>query len=184
MERSFQTAQDRLVKGLRVAGAKTLEQANAYLEGEYALQWESKFTVVPTCSDDAHRSLGKQHDLAAILSKVDSRVVTNDYTIRHNNRVLQIVREDIKPRMRGSSVRVETRRNGETAVRFGNQYVRVEQRNPAAKTLSPITAPVKKNPTVASAKKKPRAPSKWMKDFFQKPAPSLKEALNISNATS
>jgi transposase len=32
VERSFQTAQDRLVKGLRVAGAKTLEQANAYLE--------------------------------------------------------------------------------------------------------------------------------------------------------
>jgi transposase len=29
VERSFQTAQDRLVKGLRVAGAKTLEQANA-----------------------------------------------------------------------------------------------------------------------------------------------------------
>ena len=35
VERSFQTAQDRLVKGLRVAGAKTLEQANAYLETEF-----------------------------------------------------------------------------------------------------------------------------------------------------
>src|SRR5213076_739106 len=35
IERSFQTAQDRLVKGLRVAAAKTLAQANAYLESEY-----------------------------------------------------------------------------------------------------------------------------------------------------
>jgi hypothetical protein len=35
VERSFETAQDRLVKGLRVAGAKTLEEANAYLEAEY-----------------------------------------------------------------------------------------------------------------------------------------------------
>ena len=36
VERSFQTAQDRLVKGLRVAEAKTLAQANAYLEAEFA----------------------------------------------------------------------------------------------------------------------------------------------------
>jgi transposase len=35
VERSFQTAQDRLVKGLRVAGARTLEEANSYLEAEY-----------------------------------------------------------------------------------------------------------------------------------------------------
>jgi transposase len=34
VERSFQTAQDRLVKGLRVAGVKTFDQANAYLESE------------------------------------------------------------------------------------------------------------------------------------------------------
>ena len=35
IERSFQTAQDRLVKGLRAAGAKTLEEANIYLETEF-----------------------------------------------------------------------------------------------------------------------------------------------------
>ena len=32
VERNFETAQDRLVKGMRVAGVKTLEQANQYLE--------------------------------------------------------------------------------------------------------------------------------------------------------
>src|ERR1019366_4154231 len=35
VERQFLTAQDRLVKGLRVAGVRTLEEANAYLEKEY-----------------------------------------------------------------------------------------------------------------------------------------------------
>jgi len=35
VERSFGTAQDRLVKGLRVAGARTLDQANQYLEEEF-----------------------------------------------------------------------------------------------------------------------------------------------------
>jgi hypothetical protein len=35
VERSFQTAQDRLVKGLRVAGVTTLEEANRYLHEEF-----------------------------------------------------------------------------------------------------------------------------------------------------
>src|ERR1035441_3681488 len=38
VERGFLTAQDRLVKGMRVAGVKTLEQANHYLETEF-LPW-------------------------------------------------------------------------------------------------------------------------------------------------
>lgn len=72
VERSFETAQDRLVKGLRVAGAKTLEEANAYLAAEYVPDWQARFTVVPDCIDDAHRPLARHHDLAAILSQVDS----------------------------------------------------------------------------------------------------------------
>ena len=35
VERNFKTAQDRLVKGLRVVGAKTIEEANQYLEKDY-----------------------------------------------------------------------------------------------------------------------------------------------------
>src|ERR1035438_9436798 len=38
VERGFSTAQDRLVKGMRVAGVTTLEQANHYLETEF-LPW-------------------------------------------------------------------------------------------------------------------------------------------------
>ena len=41
VERSFGTAQDRLVKGLRVAGATTIEQANAYLESEFLPWWNA-----------------------------------------------------------------------------------------------------------------------------------------------
>src|SRR5437764_15435759 len=78
VERSFATAQDRLVKGLRVAGASTLEQANAYLEAEYLPEWNEKFAVVAACGDDAHRPVAKQHDLMAILSEVRQRVIGSD----------------------------------------------------------------------------------------------------------
>ena len=116
VERSFETAQDRLVKGLRVAGATTLEAANAYLEAEYLPTWQAKFTVVPAGTGDAHRPLGKTHDLAASLSEVESRVVTNDYTIRHANRVLQIGR-----------------------------YLRMEERHPAPKPAPQVTPTPNRN---------------------------------------
>jgi transposase len=177
VERSFQTAQDRLVKGLRVAGARTLEEANRYLEAEYLPEWESKFTVIAACADDAHRPLGKQHGLLAILSEVDQRLITNDYTFRHNTKILQIVRGDVRPRMRGSPLRVERRRNGDIAARFEDRYVHLKECQPALKTAS--TA-------VRKTTKKSGAPtkSKWMSGFFQRPSPSLKKAIQISNATS
>ena len=44
-----------LVKGLRVAGAKRLEQANTYLEAEFMVWWNQTIAVVPASTDDAHR---------------------------------------------------------------------------------------------------------------------------------
>src|SRR6266853_3768594 len=51
VERSFQTAQDRLVKGLRVAGAKSLEQANTYLQTEFIPWWNQTLAVAPASPD-------------------------------------------------------------------------------------------------------------------------------------
>ena len=47
VERQFLTAQDRLVKGMRVAGVRTIEEANAYLEEEYLPWWNRTLTVEP-----------------------------------------------------------------------------------------------------------------------------------------
>jgi transposase len=177
VERSFQTAQDRLVKGLRVAGARTLEDANRYLEAEYLPEWEAKFTVIAACTDDAHRPLGKSHVLAAILSEVEQRVITNDYTFRHDTKILQIVRGDIRPRMRGSHLRVEARRNGEVAARFEDRYVELKECQPATKTAAASATKTTKKAGVP-------VKSKWMNGFFRRSSPSLKKAIKISNATS
>ena len=44
VERNFATAQDRLVKGMRVAGVKTIEEANRYLDEDYLVWWEREMT--------------------------------------------------------------------------------------------------------------------------------------------
>ena len=92
VERGFGTAQDRLVKGLRVAHAKTLEEADAYLENEFLPWWNQTLTVRPAVADNAHRALGKTHSLTASLSHVETRQVANDYTIRFENKLYQIAR--------------------------------------------------------------------------------------------
>jgi hypothetical protein len=65
-----------------VAGAKTLEQANTYLEREFVPWWNQHLVVIPAHPTDAHRALGPEHNLAASLSVVETRQVANDYTLR------------------------------------------------------------------------------------------------------
>jgi len=160
VERSFQTAQDRLVKGLRVAGAKTLEQANAYLETEFIVWWNNTIAVVPASSDDAHRPLGKEHSLAASLSYVETREVSNNYTIQVDRQTWQIARDGIRAGLRGADVRVEMRLDGTLAVRFRDAYLAVSQCQPRPKMLSPnVTAGRARKPAA------PRAKSRWMENF-------------------
>ncbi len=127
VERSFQTAQDRLVKGLRVAQVKTLEQANRYLETEFLPWWNQHLKVVPKNPTDVHRPLDREHDLAASLSLVETRQVTNDYTIRFDSKLYQIARTDIRTGLRGANVRIESRLDGSLKVRFQQHYLSVSQ---------------------------------------------------------
>src|SRR5579862_8167165 len=80
IERSFLTAQDRLVKHLRLAKVTTLEGANAFLEKEYWPEWNAYFARPVADFPNQHRALTPQLDLAAILSHVEERVIGNDYT--------------------------------------------------------------------------------------------------------
>jgi hypothetical protein len=160
VERSFQTAQDRLVKGLRVAGAKTLEQANAYLETKFMAWWNKTLAVIPASRDDAHRPLGKEHSLAASLSYVENRQVSSDYTIRFDGRIYQIAREEIRAGLRGAEVRVEVRLDGSLRIRFGSQYLPVAECEPRPKAQG------RKSPAGQTRKSAgPRPKSQWMNNF-------------------
>jgi transposase len=147
IERGFGTAQDRLVKGLRVAEASTLEQANAYLENEFLAWWNQICTVAPSSCDDAHRPLGKEHLLTAILSHVETRQVANDYTIRFDKKLYQIQRAAVRAGLRGGTVRVEKRLDGTLAVRFQSRYLAVSECLPPPKALTPPKA-VRSQPKV------------------------------------
>lgn len=160
VERSFQTAQDRLVKGLRVAQVKTLEEANRYLEQEFLPWWNQHLVVTPANATDAHRPLEAEHHLAAILSSVETRQVGNDYTLRIHGNKHQIARASIRPGLRGAGVRVEKRLDGSLAVAYQGRYLELQECSP----VQPVAATPPRKPaqtTIASQ----RTP--WGKNYDQ-----------------
>jgi hypothetical protein len=175
VERNFQTAQDRLVKGMRVAGVKTIEQANQYLEQDYLVWWERELTVEPANPDDAHRPLDKSYSLAASLSHVETRQVRNDYTLRFEGELYQIERRAITTGLRGANVRVEKRLDSELAVRYGEKYLAVKLCVPAEKKAS-VSSPAK--PT--SQRRPPRQGSDWNRNFDLGKAPKIWQAAQAS----
>ena len=146
------------MKGLRVAGARTLEQANAYLQTEFILWWNQTLAVAPASPDDAHRLLDQQHCLAASLSYVETRQVNNAYTIQFDNKIYQIARSDIQTGLRKAAVRVEIRLDNSIAVRFGNRYLTVTECAERPKAEHIPQKPV-------SSAQALRRKSQWMQNF-------------------
>ena len=176
IERFFGTAQDRLVKGLRLAKASSLEAANTYLEQEYLPLWNGSFTVVAARTADAHRPLRREHDLPAILSPVEKRLVTPDYTIRYQGKIYQIARRDIRAGLRGGRVRVEQRLDESLAVKFREHYVSIAECQPRPKTPPPPKP-------VASKEPRSKAGRPWMEDFNLRKSPPLWAILAGDKAT-
>jgi len=180
IERSFGTAQDRLVKGLRKAGASTLQAANDYLERVYLPMWNERFAVKPANGSDAHRALLKQHELATILSHVEDRVITNNYTFQFGPERYQIQKSSIVPRMRGTQLRIEVRLDGKLAARWNGKCVEIAHcpERPRAKKER---AGRPKRAARSGERKVNRA---WMEGFWEQPSPPTWQAIKQSNRTS
>ncbi len=166
VERSFQTAQDRLVKELRVGGARSLEEANRVLEEIFLPWWEKSCRVRPAHPDDAHRPLGREHNLDAIFSIVEKRQVLRDYTFRLHGKLYQIEKSSIYPGLRGGPLRIEQRLDGSLAVAFRGRYLRFAacsepQRIEEERKIKPPPSP------------KRRQRSRWMDNFNLEKAPPI-----------
>ena len=167
---------------MRVAGVKTVEQANRYLADEFLPWWNETLTVEPASADDAHRKLDKEHDLAAMLSHVETRQVKGNYTVSVAGRHYVIDKGSICTGLRGATVRVEQRLDGTMAMRFRDRYLAFTRCAETARAVAPTKLKTGKD---TSAKRTPkRGKSTWMDGFWDKPSPSLKDAIRLANATS
>jgi hypothetical protein len=178
VERSFGTDQDRLVKHLRLAKVKTMQDANKYLEAEYWPEWNGRFARPLDGVVDMHRALTPQVDLASALSHVEQRVVSNDYTFSFAGRRYQLARQQVKAGMRGRSLRIELHLSGALRARFEGQYMEVSECG--------VKAPVAAKAVGKAVRKDHNRGGKsdWMDGFFERAGPELWQALRTANERS
>ncbi len=149
VERSFGTAQDRWVKELRLAGVTTLAGANAVLERLLPTH-NRRFVKPARQAADGHRPLGPGHDLAAILSIQEGRVVSNDYTVRFRNRFYQLL-PPVHAGERGGRVVIELRLDGSMAIRFRGKYLKYREIPPGCGPGGSAPRPPEFNASAADA---------------------------------
>jgi len=175
IERAFQTAQDRLVKGLRQAGAKEVDTANQYLEQVYLPLWNRRFRREPQMAGDAHRALPSGINLDSVLSIRASRVMSQDHTVRWQGRIYRVQRQQIAAAMRGARVELERRLDGSTWMRWRNRTIALEAcQAPLLLRVEP--APKLSAKAVRSEREKALAKQRqiegrrrWRAGFFQLP---------------
>jgi hypothetical protein len=136
IERVFETLQDRLTKELRLAQAKTCQEANGLLE-RYLESFNQRFTVSSKRAGDLHGPADKRIPLDEILSVQTQRPLRNDRTILHNNRWYQVL-----TRTRVENVMVFEYFNGRMAIKHGTNRLEYKSiTGPVARPQIPKTPP-------------------------------------------
>ncbi len=90
IERSFQTLQERLVLELRLAGASTLEEANAVLKN-FIVRYNQKFAVPPANPVSAFRPIPSHLRLEHIFCWKEHRILNPGYTIRFERKTYKVL---------------------------------------------------------------------------------------------
>jgi transposase InsO family protein len=117
-ERSFGTWQNRLPQELRLAGIRTLGQANAFLRERYIADFNRKFAKPAAEKGTAFRKCGRK-DLDWIFSIQTERTVAQDNTVVLQNRYLQLDKTRFRNTLAGCTVTIGEHLDGRVSVRWG-----------------------------------------------------------------
>jgi transposase-like protein len=115
VERTHGTLQDRLIKEMRLAGIKSLEKANQFLEEKFLPVYNARFMVQPAARADLHRPIGMA-PLQDALSWEESRLVRQDWTVLWNSRWLQLSADNAPLELAGRQVIVREKLDGKLEI--------------------------------------------------------------------
>jgi len=112
VERVNRTLQDRLVKELKMAGIKTIEEANEFAQNSYIPRHNAKFAVKPQKKDNIHRPIN-EYNLDEILCLKNERILQNNFVISYNKRLLQLEKEQMTLLFPKNQITVTEKLDGE-----------------------------------------------------------------------
>ena len=126
VERNHGVDQDRLVKELRLARISTIAEANRFLEKVYLPKMNKKFSRPAAKPEDAHVPLGDVK-LKDIMCLEYERTVANNYVIRFETRLFQILKTNNPLPMPKDKVLVRIRLDGSIAFMWKNTRLLVKE---------------------------------------------------------
>ncbi len=165
VERTNGIYQDRFVKELKLKGITTIDGANELLSGGFNDSLNRKFTCEPKSNKNYHRPLLKGQNLDEIFCFEHTRTITNDWTIRFENRVFQILKKSRplpKPR---DKVTVRILLDGRMQIVYREKKLRFEDLGPAAKPDYKAQQTTVVSTKTPKTKHVPPADHPWRRDF-------------------
>src|SRR5688500_1526657 len=133
IERNHGTQQDRLVKKLRRKGVASVEAANRFLETEYWAEHNRRFAQAPASAEDFHVAAPRGMQLTRVFRLEEKRTVSNDWVVRYDNRLFQLVRQSGRPPVRSTFLVYEAS-DGEIEIRYRDRAMRWTEVVPQAHT--------------------------------------------------
>jgi transposase len=169
VERAHGTHQDRLVKKLRLAGIANYDQANAYLDQHYLAEHNRRYAHAAAAAADYHRRSPTARQLDEVFWLEEQRVLSEDWVVRYQNRLLQLERPS-RPRIPAKS-RVLVRENqaGELAIHYRDHGLVFREWKAASTSLGEGRG-VAPSPAPPSPKPKsciPAADHPWRRNRYQ-----------------
>ena len=122
VERAAGTFQDRLVTELRLAGAETIDQANAVLR-DFLPRYNLQFAVPAELGEPVYRPWHGDRPLDEILCIKHPRKVARDNTVQYQWRTLQLLPTQERPSYAGVQVEVLEHTDGRLQVRHEGEII-------------------------------------------------------------
>ena len=148
VERMNGTFQDRLVSELRLAGAATIDQANAVLR-DFLPRFNNQFRVPAQQSPAAYRSLASSLHLERILCFKHLRQVARDNTVKYQLRTLQLLPAQNRPSYAGVKVEVLEQSDGQLMVQHEGKVIAHQEAPPKAGALRAAQGALAPTPELA-----------------------------------
>jgi hypothetical protein len=122
IERLWGTFQDRLVSELRLANAKTKEEANEVVK-KFIPNHNKRFTKKPANPVKAWRPIPKGLDLKQVLCIKEQRTVANDNTVSWHGKTLQIPKSNLRCSFAKAKVEVRHLLDGQAKIYYKNNCI-------------------------------------------------------------
>jgi len=175
VETLFQTLQHRLVREMRLAGIKTPEEGNRFVEEIFIPKFNAKFSVISAKRGNVHRKLTEveKEKLDQVFSKQEIRYVNNDFTVRYQGKWLQLLEKQPVLVRKKEKIMVEERISGEIFLSLRGKYLNYTLLPERPKKVIEAKVPAL---TTTKSPWKPPADHPWRKSFI---LPKTKVELSI-----